>query len=118
MALRDAIGTVHQRADDPARIVCLVPSITELICDLGLSAQLVGRTGFCVHPREILKSIPKVGGTKDVDLAKVRALAPTHAVLNIDENAQSRRCRAGAIRAAPDRHAPDETRWTTRRCTG
>jgi len=82
----DAAGTVHEHADDPARIVSLVPSITELICDLGLAGQLVGRTGFCVHPREILKRIPKVGGTKDVNLARVRALAPTHVVLNIDEN--------------------------------
>jgi ABC-type Fe3+-hydroxamate transport system substrate-binding protein len=83
---RDAAGTVHERAADSARIVSLVPSITELICDLGLSAQLVGRTGFCVHPRETLKPIAKVGGTKDVNLGKVRALAPTHVVLNIDEN--------------------------------
>jgi ABC-type Fe3+-hydroxamate transport system substrate-binding protein len=83
---RDAAGTLHERADGSARIVSLVPSITELICDLGLSAQLVGRTGFCVHPRETLKTVPKLGGTKDVDLAKLRALAPTHVVLNIDEN--------------------------------
>jgi ABC-type Fe3+-hydroxamate transport system substrate-binding protein len=83
---RDAVGTVHERANDSARIVSLVPSITELICDLGLAGQLAGRTGFCVHPRETVKRIPKVGGTKDVDLAKVRALAPTHVVLNIDEN--------------------------------
>jgi ABC-type Fe3+-hydroxamate transport system substrate-binding protein len=83
---RDAVGTLHQRADSSARIVSLVPSITELICDLGLAAQLVGRTGFCVHPRETLRAVPKVGGTKDVNLAKVRALAPTHALLNIDEN--------------------------------
>lgn len=83
---RDAVGTPHQRADSSARIVSLVPSITELICDLGLAAQLVGRTGFCVHPRETLRAVPKVGGTKDVNLAKVRALAPTHVLLNIDEN--------------------------------
>ncbi|HEY5293501.1 MAG TPA: helical backbone metal receptor [Burkholderiales bacterium] len=83
---RDAAGTVHERAADSARIVSLVPSITELLCDLGLSAKLVGRTGFCVHPRETLKRIPEVGGTKDVNLGKVRALAPTHALLNIDEN--------------------------------
>ena len=83
---RDAVGTVHERAADSARIVSLVPSLTELICDLGLAAQLVGRTGFCVHPRETLKSIAKVGGTKNVNLPKVRALAPTHALLNIDEN--------------------------------
>ena len=82
----DAVGSKHERADGAARIVSLVPSVTELICDLGLGEQLVGRTGFCVHPRAALKSVPKVGGTKDVDLAKVRALAPTHVVLNIDEN--------------------------------
>ena len=86
MALRDALGTVHQRADDPARIVSLVPSITELICDLGLSAQLVGRTGFCIHPKDVLKAIPKVGGTKSVNLKKIRALAPTHVIINVDEN--------------------------------
>ena len=83
---RDAAGTLHACAPDPARIVSLVPSITELVCDLGLSGHLVGRTGFCVHPRASLRSVPKVGGTKDVDLAKVRALAPTHVLLNIDEN--------------------------------
>ncbi|MBE0621475.1 MAG: ABC transporter substrate-binding protein [Burkholderiales bacterium] len=83
---RDAAGTLHERAEGQVRIVSLVPSLTELICDLGLAWQLVGRTGFCVHPRATLKSVPKVGGTKDVDLAKVRALAPTHVLLNIDEN--------------------------------
>ena len=68
------------------RIVSLVPSLTELVCALGLAEQLVGRTGFCVHPKDVVRRIPKVGGTKDVDLAKVRALAPTHVVLNVDEN--------------------------------
>jgi ABC-type Fe3+-hydroxamate transport system substrate-binding protein len=69
-----------------SRIVSLVPSITELVCELGLAGELVGRTGFCIHPRETLKRIPKVGGTKDVDLAKVRALHPTHVIVNVDEN--------------------------------
>jgi ABC-type Fe3+-hydroxamate transport system substrate-binding protein len=69
-----------------ARIVCLVPSITELLCDLGLSEQLVGRTGFCIHPWETVKSIPKVGGTKDLKFERIRELEPTHVVVNIDEN--------------------------------
>ena len=68
------------------RIVCLVPSLTELLCDLGLAPQLVGRTGFCIHPRDALRRIPKVGGTKDVDIERVRALRPTHVIVNIDEN--------------------------------
>jgi ABC-type Fe3+-hydroxamate transport system substrate-binding protein len=80
------VGTRHAIASENARIVSLVPSITELLCELGLARQLVGRTGFCVHPRDILKRIPKVGGTKDVDLDKVRDLKPTHLILNIDEN--------------------------------
>jgi ABC-type Fe3+-hydroxamate transport system substrate-binding protein len=83
---RDAIGVRHAPASPDARIVSLVPSITELLCDLGLTSQLVGRTGFCIHPRETVASIPKVGGTKDVKLQRIRKLAPTHIVVNIDEN--------------------------------
>lgn len=84
--LVDAAGTVHERASGAVRIVSLVPSLTELVCALGLAALLVGRTGFCIHPRATLKSIPKLGGTKDVDLAKLQALAPTHVIVNVDEN--------------------------------
>ena len=85
-ALIDALGTHHAPADGPARIVSLVPSVTELLCDLGLGEQLVGRTGFCVHPREQLRDVTKVGGTKDINLATLRDLRPTHVVLNVDEN--------------------------------
>ncbi len=81
----DAAGRAHTAASG-ARIVSLVPSITELLCDLGLAGQLVGRTGFCIHPAQAVGAIPKVGGTKDVNFEKIRALAPTHVVLNIDEN--------------------------------
>jgi ABC-type Fe3+-hydroxamate transport system substrate-binding protein len=63
-----------------------VPSITELVCELGLAGELVGRTGFCIHPGDTLKKIPKVGGTKSVNLKKLRALAPTHVIVNVDEN--------------------------------
>ena len=83
--LTDALGQVHRPAPG-ARIVSLVPSITELLCDLGLATQLIGRTGFCIHPKDVVAAIPKVGGTKDVNLDKVRALAPTHVVVNLDEN--------------------------------
>jgi len=46
----------------------------------------VGRTGFCVHPKQALAAIPKVGGTKSVNLRKLRSLAPTHVIVNVDEN--------------------------------
>lgn len=88
MKLIDALGREHQPAArrPPPRIVSLVPSITELLCDLGLAPALVGRTGFCIHPREVAPAVPKVGGTKDVNIEKLRKLAPTHLIVNIDEN--------------------------------
>ncbi|NCT84216.1 MAG: ABC transporter substrate-binding protein [Comamonadaceae bacterium] len=77
------------------RIASLVPSATETLVALGLGPCLVARTGFCIHPAEAVAAVPKVGGTKDVNLAKLRALAPTHVVVNVDEN---RRETAEALR--------------------
>jgi ABC-type Fe3+-hydroxamate transport system substrate-binding protein len=68
------------------RIASLVPSVTELLFALGLGPWVVARTGFCVHPADGVAALPKVGGTKDVNLAKLRRLAPTHALVNVDEN--------------------------------
>lgn len=70
----------------PPRIASLVPSLTELLVALGLAPHLVARTGFCVHPASVVAGITKVGGTKDVHLARLRELAPTHVVVNVDEN--------------------------------
>ena len=68
------------------RIASLVPSLTELVFALGLGERLVARTGFCVHPSDRVGAVAKVGGTKDVNLAKLRQLAPTHVLVNVDEN--------------------------------
>ncbi len=84
---QDAVGVWHDAIDGAApRIVSLVPSITELLCDLGLAPYLVGRTGFCIHPHEVVQHIPKIGGTKDVNIEKIRRLKATHLIVNIDEN--------------------------------
>jgi ABC-type Fe3+-hydroxamate transport system substrate-binding protein len=76
----------HPAASKAPRIASLVPSLTELLATLGLLEHLVARTGFCVHPAGAIEAVPKVGGTKDVNLGKLRRLAPTHVVLNVDEN--------------------------------
>ena len=60
----------------PPRIASLVPSATETLVALGLAPWLVARTGFCIHPAEVLAPIAKVGGTKDVNLGKLRKLQP------------------------------------------
>lgn len=86
------------------RIASLVPSITELLVALGLGASLIARTGYCVHPADVVRRVPKVGGTKDVNLAKLRKLAPTHVVLNTDEN---RLDTAQALRDWPPGERPE-----------
>lgn len=81
------MGTAHSPADpNEARIVSLVPSITELLFDLNLGERVVGRTHFCVHPEDKLKEVPSVGGTKKIKMARLRELAPSHVILNVDEN--------------------------------
>jgi ABC-type Fe3+-hydroxamate transport system substrate-binding protein len=84
--LVDAIGRVHALARADARIVSLVPSVTELLFELGVGDRVVGRTGFCIHPKDSIKTVQKVGGTKSVDIDAIRELAPTHLIVNIDEN--------------------------------
>lgn len=72
----------------PKRIVSLVPSQTELLFDLGLSDEVVGITKFCIHPKKKLKVTQKVGGTKKVDIQKIRDLKPDLIIGNKEENQQ------------------------------
>jgi ABC-type Fe3+-hydroxamate transport system substrate-binding protein len=82
----DWSGTLHAAVKGSPRIASLVPSLTELLFDLGLGDHVVARTGFCVHPRDAVRRVPRIGGTKDPDIGKLRALAPTHLIVNVDEN--------------------------------
>lgn len=68
------------------RIVSLCPSTTETLVALGLGGSLVGVTRYCVHPREALEGIARVGGTKNPDLAAIAALQPDLVLGNAEEN--------------------------------
>ncbi len=70
----------------PQRIVSLVPSQTELLYDLGLEAETVGITKFCVHPEAWFRSKARVGGTKSVHKDRVAALQPDLIIANKEEN--------------------------------
>ncbi len=63
----------------PARVVSLVPSATETLVALGV--RPVGCTRFCD-----LAGVPTVGGTKNVDVDAVAALAPDLVIVNDEEN--------------------------------
>jgi len=68
------------------RIACLVPSITELLFDLGLGDQVVARSHYCIRPAGRVERVPSVGGTKKIKHRLLKELQPTHVILNIDEN--------------------------------
>lgn len=69
------------------KIISLVPSITEALFDFGLDdAQIIGRTKFCIHPKEKVKSVPKIGGTKNIDVSKILELKPDLIIANKEEN--------------------------------
>lgn len=87
--LIDAAGTRHHVVTEAPRIACLVPSITELLFALGLNEQVIARTSFCIHPADKINDIPSAGGTKKIKHRLLRSLAPSHVILNIDENTRA-----------------------------
>lgn len=70
----------------PERIISLVPSQTELLFDLGLENEIAGLTLFCIHPGDKVRSVPRVGGTKKLDLQKIIDLKPDLIIGNKEEN--------------------------------
>ncbi len=97
MQIRDALDRVHTFSAPPSRIVSLVPSVTETLFALGAGATLVGVTDFCVHPADGVARLPRVGGTKNPNLAAIRSLAPDLVLANKEEN---RRRDVEALQAA------------------
>ena len=85
----DHLGRLVAVPAVPQRIVSLVPSQTELLFDLGVGARVVGVTKFCIHPKSARKSAAVIGGTKQIDFAKIAALEPDLIIGNKEENEQA-----------------------------
>lgn len=86
MISTDHLGQAFLLEKPPLRIVSLVPSITELLYDLGLANRIVGRTKFCIYPSEGFPKASIIGGTKNVHIDKVKALNPDLVIANKEEN--------------------------------
>ena len=69
------------------KIISLVPSITETLFDFGLTAdEVIGRTKFCIHPINLVKNVEVIGGTKNLNIEKIRSLKPDLIIANKEEN--------------------------------
>ena len=72
--LVDDLGQAHVLGSPPARVVSLIPSMTELVLTLGAEDRLVGRTDFDTDPR--VAQLPSVGGGLDPSIEALAALEP------------------------------------------
>lgn len=86
LVYKDQIGTTLKLAKKPMRIISIVPSQSEFLWHIGLGNELVGITKFCIHPDEMYRGVERVGGTKKLDIKKIRALKPDLIIGNKEEN--------------------------------
>lgn len=94
--LRDDLGHPVAPGRPCARVVSLVPSLTEALA-LARPDAVVGATDWCTHPPGL--DVVRVRGTKNPDLAALRALRPDLVVANQEENRERdvRRLRADGV---------------------
>ncbi|MCH8813514.1 MAG: cobalamin-binding protein [Chloroflexi bacterium] len=63
-----------------------MPSLTETLFTFGAADIVMGVTDFCVEPPEAMKSKVRVGGTKTLDIEKVKEMKPDLVIANAEEN--------------------------------
>src|SRR5207245_1510537 len=82
---RDMLGREVTLAAPPARIVSLVPSVTEVLFALGAEARLVGVTDFCDYP-PAARAKPSVGGMVNPNLEVIVSLRPDVVIATTEGN--------------------------------
>ena len=82
----DGLGRTVALGAPPARIVSLVPSLTEALFAFGLRAEVAAVTRYCVEPAALVAGVPKVGGTKNPDLAAIERIRPDLVIASAEEN--------------------------------
>jgi iron complex transport system substrate-binding protein len=85
LTLRDMLGREVTLPRPPARIVSLVPSVTEIVFSLGAQDRLVGRTDFCDYPPAV-RAKPSVGGMVNPNLETLVSLRPDLVVATDEGN--------------------------------
>jgi ABC-type Fe3+-hydroxamate transport system substrate-binding protein len=86
MRVKDDRGCALDLPRLPARVVSLVPSVTETLAAFGLGDRLVGVTDWCTDPPDRVARAARVGHVVAPDPARVSALRPDLIVANAEEN--------------------------------
>ena len=89
LEITDDRGVRVVLAGPPARIVSVLPSLTEMVCQLGQCQRLVGVDRYSNHPQQVLR-LPKVGGGLDPNVEAIVALRPDLVLLATSSPAVAR----------------------------
>lgn len=75
LQVTDDRGVTVNFAQTPQRIVSLLPSLTETVCELGQCRRLVGVDRYSNYPASV-RALPQVGGGLDPNIEAIVALRP------------------------------------------
>lgn len=89
VTVQDDRGTALTLAQPPQRIVSLLPSLTETVCELGACSRLVGTDRYSNWPQSV-RALPKLGGLEDTQIERIVALKPDLVLLAVSARAIDR----------------------------
>jgi iron complex transport system substrate-binding protein len=85
----DDRGVTVRLAQPPQRVLTLLPSLTEMVCELGACERLVGVDNYSNWPAAVRK-LPHVGGLEDANIETIVALKPDVVLLAASSRAMAR----------------------------
>ncbi|WP_374257332.1 ABC transporter substrate-binding protein [Aquabacterium sp.] len=85
----DDRGVKVSLAASPRRIVSLLPSLTETVCELGACSRVVGTDRYSNHPASV-RALPKTGGLDDANIEMIVALKPDVVLLALSSRVTDR----------------------------
>ncbi|MBK9441786.1 MAG: ABC transporter substrate-binding protein [Comamonadaceae bacterium] len=85
----DDRGVTVSFSQPPQRVVSLLPSLAETVCELGACARLVGVDRYSNYPASLQK-LPQVGGGLDPNIEAIVALRPDVVLMAVSSRASER----------------------------
>jgi iron complex transport system substrate-binding protein len=89
LQVTDDRGVTVTLAQPPGRVVTLLPSLTETVCELGACERLVGVDNYSNWPQAVRK-LTHVGGLEDANIESIVSLRPDLVLLSVSSRAMAR----------------------------
>lgn len=87
--LVDDRGVTLELPRPPQRIVTMLPSLTEVVCELGACERVLGVDDYSNWPAQV-RQLPRLGGLEDANIERIVALKPDLVLLASSSRAVGR----------------------------